>query len=240
MPILKINDINMYYEIHGTGTPLLLIAGLSTDVTPYQGIVRALAQEHTVIAFDNRGAGRTDKPDTPYSMEMMADDTAGLLAALDIRPAHVLGVSMGGRIALALTLKHPELVRSLILASTGAKWVPMSRVRQLFDVSMHVPLLRTIGKKYPQPQYAFERQRAVSRRYDATSRLREIHMPTLILHGRKDARAPLRIAEEMHATIQGSQIITFNGGHVFLFFQQAQFTSAVLTFLRDIPESSRD
>ena len=79
MPYIKVNDIQMYYEIHGDGDPLVLIVGLGTDISEWDGIIRWLAQKYKVLAFDNRGAGRTDKPDTQYSIEMMANDTAGRL-----------------------------------------------------------------------------------------------------------------------------------------------------------------
>lgn len=88
-----------------------------------------------------------------------------------------------------------------------------------------------MGKKYPQPDYAFSRQRYASRNYDATDRLHEIHVPTLILHGKKDTLAPYRLAEEMHKGIAGSKIMLFNSGHLFLFFQLKQFLDAVFDFL---------
>src|SRR5579859_2633380 len=97
MPIVRVNDIEMYYEIHGEGEPVVLIAGLNSDHTLYRGILPRLAASYQVVAFDNRGVGQTDKPDIPYSIEMMADDTAGLLDALGITGAHILGTSMGGR-----------------------------------------------------------------------------------------------------------------------------------------------
>ena len=110
----------MYYETYGSGDPLVLIAGLGTDLTVYKQIISLLSQGFKVLAFDNRGAGRTDKPDMPYSIEMLADDTAQLMSAVGIRKHHVLGHSMGGRIAMALALQHPGKVNGLILASTSA------------------------------------------------------------------------------------------------------------------------
>jgi len=117
MPIAKVNDINMYYEMHGGGEPLVLIAGLGTDLTVYEPIINELSQKSKVLAFDNRGVGRTDKPDAPYAIEMMADDTAALMSGVGIEKAHVLGISMGGRIAMALALQHPDKVKSLVLTS---------------------------------------------------------------------------------------------------------------------------
>lgn len=76
MPTVTANGINIFYEISGEGEPLVLIAGLATDLTQYDWMVRELAENNTVIAFDNRGVGRSDKPDLPYSIELMADDMA--------------------------------------------------------------------------------------------------------------------------------------------------------------------
>ena len=231
MPTIRVNDINVYYEMHGEGEPLVLIPGLSIDITAFERIISELAQQYTVIAFDNRGAGRTDKPDIPYSIGMMADDTAGLLAALGITHAHVLGVSMGGRIATELTLRHPEMVKSLILVSTFVKRIPIRRRGVMFNLAITFPFVRRIGKRYPQPQYAFERQLQASRDYDASDRLPEISVPTLILQGRTDRQAPIQAAEEMHAGIHGSRLIAFDGGHLILFFRQKQVLDAVRVFL---------
>jgi 3-oxoadipate enol-lactonase len=234
MPIVQVNDIHIYYEIHGEGEPLVLIAGLSTDIIAYGRISGELSQTYRVIAFDNRGAGRTDKPDIPYSIEMMADDTAGLLNALGIEQAHTLGISMGGRIAVDLTLRYPELVKSLMLVSTFVSRFPLNQSGLRHRIMFNLPFLRKMGKKYPQPDYAFSRQRSASRDYDATDRLHEIHVPTLIIHGKKDTLAPYRLAEEMHAGIAGLKMIMFKGGHMFLFFQRKQFLDTVVDFLASI------
>lgn len=121
MPTVKVNDIQMYYEIHGEGKPLLLIGGLGLDLSELQSMSGWLAQRYQVIVFDNRGAGRTDKSDVPYSIEMMAEDTAELMKALAIERASLLGISMGGKIALDLALRYPGRVEKLILVSTSAR-----------------------------------------------------------------------------------------------------------------------
>ena len=96
---IKIDDIDVYYEIHGEGEPLLLVEGLGYSTWMWFKQIPNFSREYQVIVFDNRGVGNTDKPDIEYTIEMMADDAAGLLRALDIESAHVLGVSMGGFIA---------------------------------------------------------------------------------------------------------------------------------------------
>jgi pimeloyl-ACP methyl ester carboxylesterase len=104
MPSVRVNDIELYFEVHGEGSPLLLIPGLGVDVRFFRGIIDDLATSCRVVAFDPRGAGRSDKPDVPYSIDGMADDAAALLDHLDIERTSVLGCSMGGRTALMLAL----------------------------------------------------------------------------------------------------------------------------------------
>ncbi len=119
MPKVHANGINIYYEVTGTGKPLLLIAGLGYGLWLWHKMVPGLAKRFQVIAFDNRGAGQTDMPDGPYNVQMMAADAAGLLESLGVSRAHVLGHSMGGFIAQELALSRPDLVDRLILSSTN-------------------------------------------------------------------------------------------------------------------------
>jgi 3-oxoadipate enol-lactonase len=229
MPSVQVNDIAIYYELHGAGEPLVLINGLAADVSEYGDMIRWLAKRFTVLAFDNRGAGRTDKPHTPYSIEQMAADTAGLMQALGMKQAHVLGISMGGRIALALTLWHPGLVNRLVLVSTSAQGVRRGRRLRLLGVVSWLPILRS---RYPQPRYAFLRQIEASSTYNCTDRLHEIAAPTMILHGRRDRTTPYQLAEALNAGIQGSRLIAFAGGHLFFMFRERQqFLEAVVAFL---------
>jgi 3-oxoadipate enol-lactonase len=118
MPHAKVNGINLYYEVHGEGEPLVLVPGLGSDLTRWYRNLPGLADKFRVIAFDNRGAGRTDKPDAPYSMKMMADDIAGLLDTLEIARTHLFGASMGGMISLNFGVLHPDRLISLIPGCT--------------------------------------------------------------------------------------------------------------------------
>ncbi len=219
----------MYYEIHGDGEPLVLIVGLGTDISEWEGIIHWLAQKYKVLAFDNRGAGRTDKPDTQYSIEMMANDTVGLMQTLGIQQAHILGISMGGRIALALALQHPKSVKKLVLVSTSARSIKNWR-RHFFGMLSSVPIFRS---KYPQPHYAFMRQRQASFVYNCTDQLHELHIPTVIMHGKKDKIVPYKLAEEMHTGIKGSKMLAFAGGHIFFFMKERQrFLDAIAEFVK--------
>ena len=115
---VKVDSIELYYEEHGSGDPLLLIMGLAADSVAWMFQIPDFAKHYRTIVFDNRGVGRSDKPQGPYSIHQMANDTAGLLDALGIERAHVVGVSMGGMIAQELALNHPRRVRGLVLACT--------------------------------------------------------------------------------------------------------------------------
>ncbi len=130
MPKVHANGIDINYEIHGAGEPLILIAGLGYDLWMWHKMVPGLAEHFRVLVFDNRGAGGTGKPAGPYTAQMLAADTAELMEALDIQNAAVMGHSMGGFIAQELVLSRPDLVTKLILSATnfgGPRHVPVTQ-----------------------------------------------------------------------------------------------------------------
>jgi pimeloyl-ACP methyl ester carboxylesterase len=130
MPFQRVNGIQIYYEEHGKGDPLLLIQGLGYPSGMWFLQIPALARNFRTIVFDNRGVGRTDKPDEEYSIPLMASDAAGLLHALGIKKAHVVGVSLGGYIAQELALSQPDLVDRLVLLATscgGPEYVELTQ-----------------------------------------------------------------------------------------------------------------
>lgn len=119
MPKIHVNGIDLFYDVQGTGEPLLLIAGFDCDSSYWSAVLPALVNKYQVIRLDNRGVGQSSAPDCPYSIKQMADDAAALLNYLGIT-IHVAGHSMGGQIAQELALVHPEKVKSLILLSSWA------------------------------------------------------------------------------------------------------------------------
>ena len=119
MPITNANGIELYYEVHGEGEPLLLIMGLAHNLLSWKKSLPALAEQFKVIIFDNRGTGRSCKPETPYTIELMADEAKAVLDAAGVEKAHVYGISMGGMIAQRLALNYPERIKSLILGCTS-------------------------------------------------------------------------------------------------------------------------
>jgi pimeloyl-ACP methyl ester carboxylesterase len=231
----RANGIDINYELQGEGEPLVLIGGLGTDSTFFRPLVDALARDFRVLSFDNRGAGLSDKPDEPYTIELMAEDTASLMDAAGIEHAHVLGISMGASIGLALALDHPGRVDDLVLVSASARKTMELRISRPFRLLRMLGRILPIAKgKHPQPDYAFQRQLVASRSYDCTSRLGEISVPTLIAYGRRDRTVPLALAEELHVGIPGSQFVVFRGGHVFfLFGARRRFLEAVGRFLAE-------
>ena len=115
----EVNGLNMYYEIHGTGEPLVVLHGAYMTIDAMGELVASLAEARRVIAVELQGHGRTADIDRPISYEQMADDVAALLRHLGIGAADVFGYSMGGGVALQVAIRHPEVVRRLVVASAS-------------------------------------------------------------------------------------------------------------------------
>ena len=215
MPHVDVGGLSVYYEVHGQGDPLVLILGLALDVSEVQGLVEGLAAHFKVIVLDNRGAGRTDQPPGPYSIPMMADDALGLLDALAIRNARIVGISMGARIALDISIRHPERVRELIIV--GAQYKQRGKWHKSLPMKLMWALRwLPIGKSgHPQSREAFEAQKIASMSYDCEEGLSSIGARTLVLHGARDRTAPLQQAEEISKRIPNATLRTFRGGHLF-------------------------
>jgi pimeloyl-ACP methyl ester carboxylesterase len=130
MPKAAANGIQIGYEISGQGEPLVLIPGISYDRWMWRKMIPGLAEHFQVISVDNRGSGESDSPPGSYTAEMMAQDTTGLLDALEIPQAHILGHSMGGFVAQALAIHYPHYIKKLILSSTtfgGPRHIPITQ-----------------------------------------------------------------------------------------------------------------
>ncbi|OVE78290.1 hypothetical protein BVX99_00255 [bacterium F16] len=117
MPFLKINGIDLHYEVHGSGEPLVLIHGLGSSLEDWAFQVPAFQREFQVITCDCRGHGKSSKQRKASSIELFANDMAELIAHLRIRPPHVVGISMGGMIAMELALNHPKSLQTLTLVN---------------------------------------------------------------------------------------------------------------------------
>lgn len=248
---INVNGINLYCEIHGSGEPLLLIEGFGYSSWMWYRQVPELSKHYQLIVFDNRGVGESDKPDVPYSIEMMADDAAGLLKALGIKKAHVLGVSMGGYIAQSLASRYPWLVRSLILCCTsfgGPKAVPMppETMQILTDINGLTPeeiltrgmsaafteeyfqanpgeIKKIVGWRLanPQPLYARRHQWNAVARADLEEDTKKITAPTLIMTGTNDRVVPAENSRKIAQMIAGSRLVEFPGQGHLFFIEKA-------------------
>lgn len=142
---VKVDGVKLYYELYGEGDPLVLIAGTGISLAPWRVFqVPEFFKYYQVLIYDHRGLGRSDKPDVPYTTRLFAQDCAGLMDALGIKKAHILGHSMGGRVAQWLALDCPEKVRSLVLSGSGSgkysdkledypRGVPMDAALEMID-----------------------------------------------------------------------------------------------------------
>ena len=120
-----VGDLSIYYEIHGEGRPTVLLHGAYMTVDMFGPLLPGLAETRQVIAPELQGHGRTADIDRPITYEQMADDTAGLIRHLELESADVVGYSMGGGVALQLAIRHPSLVRRLVVASAGYRYDAM-------------------------------------------------------------------------------------------------------------------
>ena len=236
MPCAEINGINVYYETHGANGPyLMLICGLGAHLATWDvELIEALSKRAQVILFDNRGAGRSDKPDTEYSMAMFADDAACLLDVLQIESAFILGASMGGMIAQEFALRHPHKTTGLMLCCTspGSKRMvlpepevleTLAQVDGLTPEEIHRknrPLSFTpkfIEQKwdwleekmrreipYTAPAFSFNHQMAAAMQHNTYNRLPNIECPTLVMTGTDDILIPPGNSELIASQIPGA------------------------------------
>src|SRR5512136_1643850 len=121
MPLARLNGINVNYRVEGQGEPLVMIMGFTAGRVGWMPQIPFFRKYYRVITFDNRGAGKSDKPPGPNSTRMMADDTVKLMDVLGIEKAHIMGLSMGGMIAQELAINYPQRVMKLVLAATYAR-----------------------------------------------------------------------------------------------------------------------
>ncbi|MBZ5535096.1 MAG: alpha/beta hydrolase [Acidobacteriia bacterium] len=240
MATIKGNGIEIYYEEHGEGQPLLLIQGLSYATPMWYWQVAGLMDSFRVITFDNRGSGQSAKPDIPYSMKMFADDAVSLLDALKISQVSVLGISMGGIIAQEVALSYPGRVTHLILCSTlfGGSTASQPDTETLaylaeYQESVSDELSRLeiaygtapgFGERHPDrvaalvefkrqsrpPRFAYFRQLMSAMGYVSETRLPSLSIPTLIIAGSEDRIIPPDNSRRLHQIIPNSKIKVFD------------------------------
>lgn len=243
MPIMKIDDFEMYYEIHGeeNAIPLVLIMGLGSDSRLWMLQVPEFSKNYKVILFDNRDVGRTSKMDISYTIDTMAEDVFNLLERLGVERCHILGFSMGGMIAQAIALRYPEKVRSLILCATASRGPKGLSVLKMWNGLVESitrlannPLIEHLAKYFyiQLPKEIFRQCEAVEK-FDVTERLKEIRAPTLVLAGDRDNVITLWSAWDMASRIPNVEFkILWGCGHAIFLEKWWEFNKEVLQFLK--------
>ncbi|SIS55396.1 alpha/beta fold hydrolase [Alicyclobacillus vulcanalis] len=242
MPFVDRPDARLYYEVHGTGTPLLLIMGVGGNLRWWgSGFVRKLAARHTVIAFDNRGAGESEAhPTEPWTIEEMADDAHAVLQDAGFSRAHVLGYSMGGMIAQELALRHPEAVDALVLGATSCGGPQMIQAEDVKREMRSRPTdlaaraewymrlffpeeFRAKNEAYlrgafrlllraDMPEAVYQAQLdAVERWQGSWDRLSNVTSRTLVMHGLSDRVLPYANGERLAYRMPGARLKLYAG-----------------------------
>ncbi|MHA1255012.1 MAG: alpha/beta fold hydrolase [Promethearchaeota archaeon] len=240
MPKVKINTMNIYYEIYGTGPPLLMILGLGANVTWWgKYFIKRLADHFKVITFDNRGTGQSSNPKSQYTVKTLADDACGLLKALNIGNTYVFGHSMGGGIAQELVIEYSGTSKLILCNSScgGSKSILASpEVLEIVDKTRSgrtpVEIAKESLKIFYSPEFIenhpklinyavqnmaksqmlprnYEWQTAAIKSFKTCDRLKNIKIPTLIMHGAKDALVPPQNAKILAELIPNANIKMF-------------------------------
>jgi pimeloyl-ACP methyl ester carboxylesterase len=215
MPKIKLNDVDIYYEVHGHGQPMVFLSETACDGEVWKIYqVPEFSEDHRVIIHDYRGTGQSSKPSIDYTTKMFAEDVIGLLDHLDVQDAIVVGHSMGGRVGQLLALDYPQRVKKLVLASTGAhfpltKGLPLKIMKEMIEWGYekyereHTILVgwtEEFVKNHPEkiedylkirmqnlcPVEFYLRHLIARQSHDTSQRLHEIKQPTLILVGDDD------------------------------------------------------
>jgi pimeloyl-ACP methyl ester carboxylesterase len=260
MPYANVNGIKIHYEVRGEGPPVVLIGGLGSQISSWATQVLLYSKYFKVIAFDNRGAGLSDKPDYPYTIEDMADDTAGLLDFLGIQSASIVGKSMGGMIAQWLGIKYPKRVDKLVLGCTSASRDDVGNailslgreiatkvgLKTVWLVALYLGYTReyiekNLGSIKESLALVTQNDKALNgylgqsfacEGHNTRDLLYKINAPTLVVLGERDQIASPKRSRELAELIPGARLREFKGfGHGFWRERQEEVDKVVLDFL---------
>lgn len=261
MDQLEVEGLRIVYERAGVGPPLVLLHGYVGDgLATWRSQVDALSEEFTVVAWDTPGSGGSSDPPESFRLTDYADCLAAFVNALELGRPHVVGLSFGGGLALELYRRHPEIPTTLVLAGAYAGWAGslppevveqrLQQALQLADLpSEHLvrAVVPTLFSESASPELVDEFAASVSEFHPAGLRamarsfaeadlrdvLPRIGVPTLLLYGDQDVRAPLNVAEDLHAAIPGSTLVVLPGvGHVSSVEAADRFNAELRAFLR--------
>ena len=256
-----LNGIDLFYEEHGSGDPVLLIPGLGSDTGTWATVLPAL-EKYRVISIENRGSGRSGKPPGPYTTALMAEDAMALLNELKIERAHVIAKSMGGMIAQMLAAAHPSRVRSLVLACTlmqhdayGEELLELGRIlaeKAGFFETYRLAFLLSYSKEYciTNRSRLEEAKRLLAKvgnrelldgyiaqsfaceQHDSRAAAKMIQAPTLVLGAKEDMITTPEHSIDLSRAIAGSELILLSHGkHGFWREFPAEVNSIVVDFL---------
>ena len=261
MEIIDVDGFHIAYERAGDGPPLVLLHGYVGDgPTTWRRQIESLADEFTVVAWCAPGVDGSSDPPEGLGMAGYADCLAGFIDGLHLDKPHVAGLSFGGALALELFRRHPAVPTTLILASAYAGWggslpadVAEQRLQQALSLASLSPdefvrtLLPTMFSDGT-PQWSVDEFGASMRGFhpvgframarasaeDLRDVLPDINVPTLLIYGDSDVRAPLTVAEHLHAAISGSTLVVLaDSGHLCNIEAPDAFNGSVRNFLRD-------
>lgn len=259
MPVARVGEIELSYERAGSGPPLLMIMGMSGTFDHWDaGFLQQLRGDFETIVYDHRGVGASSRLHGPITIARLAQDAAGLLAALELESAHVLGVSMGGMVAQELALGHPERVRTLALGCTycGGEGSALAgeevqrKLAEAMSCGDRVRAVRIGWEINVSPAFAqnadacarFQEiglRRAVSVKviteqvravlaHDTSARLPEIELPTLVAHGALDQMLPPQNGRMIASLISDARMEIFDGVGHLFFWEQPARSAELL------------
>jgi pimeloyl-ACP methyl ester carboxylesterase len=249
--------LEIAYERVGAGPPLVFVHGAGDDSRIWQPQLDALADEFTVVAWDEPGAGRSSDLPEAFALADFADALAVLIGGLGLGPAHVAGISWGGTVVLELYRRHPSLVASLVMIDTYAGWrgsLPAEEVearvagtRQMLAAPQFDPTPPGLFATGAPPQFVslladiaadvrpatLRRELDIMATADLSDLLPQISVPTLLIWGDLDVRSPLEVADQFEASIPDSELVVIQGaGHLSNLERPERVNDAVRAFCR--------
>ncbi len=257
MPTLATDDLNIYYEIHGEGPPLIFLHGLGSSTRDWEYQIEFFAGRYQVIAMDFRGHGQSGKPPGPYSVQLFAADTVKLLKALNLGPAHIAGLSMGGMVAFQMAVDTPELIASLTIINSGPELVFRSFAERMAFLQRSL-IIRCLGIKYmaqvlakillPEPHQKTLQKQLLQRwaqndkkaylaslqaitGWSVADRISAIQAPTLVISADQDY-TPIAFKEAYIARMPMAELAIINNSrHLSPIDQPEQVNTAIQNFL---------
>jgi 3-oxoadipate enol-lactonase len=264
MPFADNHGVRLHWREDGQGSPILLVMGHRYSSAMWYPILPALAAEHRVISFDNRGTGESDAT-RKASVAELAGDALAVMDAAKVEQAHVFGVSMGGVVSLELAMQQPGRATSLLLGCTGVLTADKPRMPAALRVLYYLPswalralqprgdrgygsaasreeiaeALAMLAKDKFNPGGVVAQAAAIAGYSTTTAAVAALTMPALVLHGDEDSTVPFAYGVELAETLPDSRLVTLEGaGHNFIVAGNAKATKAVLDFIREVDQAA--